>query len=209
MLLESSLTEFADDTAARTPTPGGGSVAAYIAELGAALGVMSARYTEGRKGFEQHETALASEIALLEALRGGFEELVEADAAAFETVGAAYKLPRDTDEAKAARREAIQSALMLAMDAPLRTCRATVSGLEVLEGLSAHVNPNIASDVAVGAYALGAAFRSAWVNVLVNLAGIKDEAAKQRVAAEGEQLAERARRLEDRISEVVLGGIKR
>jgi len=209
MLLDSSLHEFADDTAARTPTPGGGSVAAYVAELGVALGVMSARFTEGRKGFEPHETALASEIALLEALRGGFEELVEADAAAFETVGAAYKLPRDTDEAKAARREAIQSALMLAMDAPLRTCRAAVSGLEVLESLSGHVNPNIASDVAVGAYSLGAAFRSAWVNVLVNLAGIKDETVKERVAAEGEELSARAHRLESRISEVVLGGIKR
>ena len=209
MLLESSLTEFADDTAARTPTPGGGSVAAYIAELGAALGVMSARYTEGRKGFEQHEAALASEIALLEALRGGFEELVEADAKAFETVGAAYKLPRDTDEAKAARREAIQAALMLAMDAPLRTCRATVSGLEVLDGLSEHVNPNISSDVAVGAYALGAAFRSAWVNVVVNLAGIKDESVKERVSAEGEDLSARAHRLESRIGEVVLNGIRR
>lgn len=207
MLLDTTLADFAAETAARTPTPGGGSVAAYIADLGAALGVMSARFTQGRKGFEQHEVALASEVALLEALRGGFEELVEADAEAFTRVSAAYKLPRDTDEAKATRREAVQAALIVAMDTPLRTCRAAVSVLEVLEGLSAHVNPNIASDVAVGAYAIGAAYRSAWVNVLINLAGIKDESLKERVAAEGEELSARAHKLESRISEVVLGGI--
>jgi formiminotetrahydrofolate cyclodeaminase len=209
MLRDRTLAEFSDETAARTPTPGGGSVAACIAELGSALGLMSARFTEGRKGFEQHEQALAAEISQLEALRGDFADLVEEDAAAFSKVSAAYKLLRDTDEAKTARRAAIQSALIEAMDAPLRTCRAAVSGLVVLDSVSTHVNPNIASDVVVGAYALGAAFRSAWVNVLVNLSDIKDESVKERVHTEGEGLTRQAQELEARIHEVVVGAIGR
>jgi formiminotetrahydrofolate cyclodeaminase len=78
----------------------------------------------------------------------------------------------------------------------------------VLDSLSRHVNANLASDVAVGAYALGAAFRGAWVNVLINLAGLKDEVLRARVLADGEDLGARAHDLEERVSATILQGIK-
>ncbi|MHC5212317.1 MAG: cyclodeaminase/cyclohydrolase family protein [Planctomycetota bacterium] len=198
-----TLSDFADETAARTPTPGGGAVCAYVAQLGAALGAMAARFTEGRKGFEAHGKALAAEIALLDALRGGFAELVDADARAYGQVTAAYGLPKETDEDKAARRAAIQGALVEAMETPLSACRAAISGLEVLTGLDDHVNQNLASDVAVGAHALACAWRGAWVNVLVNLRGIRDEALREKTLAEGREMAARVEALESEVA----GGI--
>jgi glutamate formiminotransferase/formiminotetrahydrofolate cyclodeaminase len=205
MLIDMTLSDFADEMAARTPTPGGGSACAYVAQLGAALGAMAARFTEGRKGFEPHAKALASEIALLDALRGGFAELVDADARAYEKVTAAFGMAKESDEEKAARRAAIQAALVEAMETPLSACRAAVSGLEVLAGLDDHVNPNLASDVAVGAHALSCAWRGAWVNVLVNLRGIRDEALREKTLAEGREMLSRVQALEAEVA----GGITR
>jgi glutamate formiminotransferase/formiminotetrahydrofolate cyclodeaminase len=198
-----SLAEFADRTAAKEPTPGGGSVAAYIGTVGAALGVMAARFTEGRKGFEEHGEALAREIDALETLRGRLTELVEADAEAYSTVTGAYKLPKSTDEEKAARKVAIQEGLEVALQPPLRTCRAAVEGLEVLSGLAKHSNKNLISDVAVAAFALGATYRSAWINVLINLSGLKDADKKNAIVAEGASLEARSRALEAEVG----GGI--
>jgi glutamate formiminotransferase/formiminotetrahydrofolate cyclodeaminase len=202
-LTQLSLAAFADRTAAKEPTPGGGSVAAYIGTVGAALGIMAARFTEGRKGFEEHEGALAREIAALETLRGRLIELVEADAAAYSTVTGAYKLPKGTPEEKEARKLAIQSGLAVALDPPLQTCRAAVEGLEVLSSLAEHSNPNLISDVAVAAFALGATYRSAWINVLINLSGLKDAERKASIVGEGADLEARCKALEAQVG----GGI--
>lgn len=208
MLTHQTLTDFAERAAAREPTPGGGSVSAYLGALGAALGAMAARFTEGRKGFEEHTETLAAEIARLDQLRARLLELVDEDATAFGTVTAAYGLPKGTDDEKAARRAAIQAALVAAMQPPLAACRTAVEGLEVLDSLRGHVNGHLASDVAVGAYALAAGFRGASINVLVNLAGIKDPAVRESVSTEGAQLAERASRLEADISQAVVSGLQ-
>jgi formiminotetrahydrofolate cyclodeaminase len=83
-----------------------------------------------------------------------------------------------------------------------------VAGLEQLETLGAHVNPNLASDVAVGAHALGAAFRGAWVNVLVNLASLRDAARKRAVLDEGLALLERADALEARVAGPIVARLR-
>jgi len=204
MRSDMTLVEFCHRTAARMPTPGGGSVAAYVASLGAALGMMTARFTEGRKGFEEHAATLAAEIDRLETTRGRMLELMESDAAAYEAVTAAYRLPKATDAEKATRREAIQSSLRGAMDVPLQACREVVGALEVLDSLRHHANPNLVSDVAVGAYALGAAFRSAWINVLINLGSLPDDDLRARVAAEGAELSARVDALETEVGSAIV-----
>ena len=208
MLSDLSLLQFSAQTAAKSPTPGGGSVAAYLGALGAGLGAMAARFTEGRKGFEPHVAALATEIAALDGLRAQLERLVDADSASYDRVTAAYGLPKGSEAEKAARAQAIQEALREAMQTPLGTCRLALQALELLESLGGHVNPNLASDVAVGAYALGAGFRGAWVNVLINLSGLKDEALRAQVLAEGEALAARARQLEERVAGGIVRGLR-
>lgn len=204
MFIDQTLAGFAGATAARAPTPGGGSVSAYLGALGAALGAMAARYTEGRKGFEAHAGALAQEIARLDALRGELTALVDEDARVYERVTAAYALPKTSEGEIAARQAAVQDALAAAMDVPLRIGRVAVAGLETLESVGAHVNPNLASDVAVGAHALAAAFRGAWVNVLVNLAGLRDETRKRSVLDEGRALRARCEALESRVADPII-----
>jgi glutamate formiminotransferase/formiminotetrahydrofolate cyclodeaminase len=199
MLIDLTLTQFAEQTAARTPTPGGGSVAAYVGALGAALGSMAASFTQGRKGFEAHEPALAAEIGQLHSLRARLVALVDEDARSYDKVTSAFSLPKASEAEKAARKSAIEAATREAMQTPLGTCRLAVEALDVLDGLAGHVNPNLASDVAVGAGALGACYRGAWVNVLINLSGLKDEALRSTVLAEGETLGARARQVEERV----------
>src|SRR5262245_28332423 len=103
MLADLSLRDFAAAVAAKTSTPGGGSVAAYASTLGSALGAMAARYSEGKPS----EDASAA----LDGLRARFLSLVDRDTEAYSKVSAAYKLPKSTDAEKAVRRKAIQSAL--------------------------------------------------------------------------------------------------
>jgi len=207
MLTDLTLTQFADQTAARNPTPGGGSVAAYIGALGAALGAMAAGFTQGRKGFEAHEVTLAAEIAKLATLRARLVALVDADAVSYDKVTSAFGLPKASEAEKSARKAAIEIALNDAMQTPLVTCRLAVEALDVLDGLAGHVNSNLASDVAVGAGALGACYRGAWVNVLINLAGLKDEMLRARVLAEGEALSARARQIEERVTSSIVRGL--
>ncbi len=208
MLVDESLTRFAAAAAAQQPTPGGGSISAYIGVLGTAMGAMAARYSEGRKDLVEHADALTAEIGRLDELRAELGALVDADAAAYAGLNEAFKLPKGDDVEKAARRAAIQAGLAAALDPPLRMCRAAVAGLEVLDALRKHCNPNLASDVAVGAYALAAAFRGASVNVLVNLKSIKDDDLRARVSDEGGALAERALRLEGDISAAVIESLQ-
>ncbi len=207
MLSKLALEEFSQRTAAKEPTPGGGSVAAYMGTVGAALGAMAARFTQGRKGFEPHESLLAQEIHELDSLREELLGLVDADAAAYSTVTGAYKLPKATPEQKQERLAAIQVALDVALQPPLQICRAAVRGLEVLSRLAEHTNPNLISDVAVGAFALAATYRSAWINVLINLSGLRDEARKRELMEEGASLSERCSRLEELVGAGITGNL--
>ena len=149
MLIDDSLAAFAEATAQRTSTPGGGAVAAYLGALGAALGAMASRFTVGRDDFADREPALKAAIEELDRLRHELVGLVDADAEAFGAVTAAYGLPRGSDDEKAARREAIQAALVGAMEVPLRTCRTAIAALDVLDELRSGVTKHLASDVAV------------------------------------------------------------
>ena len=122
-------------------------------------------------------------------------------------MGEAYALPKSTPDEKAARKAAIQRALAASMDVPLITCRTAVEGLALLDALRGHCNPQLVSDVAVGAYALGAAFRGAWVNVLINLRLLTDEGLVSRVSSEGRDLSARAREFEDRIGATIVADL--
>ena len=172
--VDRSLLAFADACAARTPTPGGGAAAALFAGVGAALGEMAARFTIGKKGFEEHEEALETARGALEEARGALLPLVDEDCAAYDQVTAAFKLPKETDEEKAARREAIQAATAAAMASPLGGMRRCAAALEAIAGVAAKVNPNLASDAGVCALALHAGLEGLAMNVRINASSLKD-----------------------------------
>ena len=191
MLVDLTLRDFVTAVAAKTSTPGGGSVAAYASTLGAALGAMAARYSEGGVS----EAAAAA----LDGLRARFLLLVDRDTDAYSKVSAAYGLPKKTDDEKAARRAAIQAALVEAANIPLEGMRAAVEALRALEPLSGACNKNLASDLAGGALLLRAGLEGCGWNVRINAAGLSDPTRREALEtedgslrAEGARLAESA-----------------
>src|SRR4029078_76798 len=165
---------FAELVAAATPTPGGGSVAAYCGVLAASLGQMVCNLTIGKPKYAAAEPRLREVKTELEQLSARLRELIGEDAASFEAVLLAYRLPKETDDQKAERAEQIQIATRGAVDVPLETAQRGYQVLMLLRELADIGNPNALSDVAVGAQLANVAVNGASYNVSVNLDSIDD-----------------------------------
>ena len=157
----------------RTPTPGGGAAAAMSAATSAALIGMVTNYTTGAR-YADREARMAELNAESAYLAADAIGLAAADEEAFGAVGAAYQLPKDSDEEKATRREAIQRALVGAAVPPARTGRLALRLVEIAAELVESGNPNVISDVAVAASLARAALEAAVVNVEINRSQIRD-----------------------------------
>jgi len=193
--LEESLKTYSDALASGGPTPGGGSAAALVGALGAALNSMVANFTVGREKFAAVDAQARDLLAESEHLRADLERLTQADTEAYAQVSAAYKMPRDTDEEKAARQDAIQEALKAAAQVPMEAVRACHRVLEIANELLAVGNPNLITDVGVAARFALAALECATLNAEINLIHIKDRSyveasldSMKPLLAEGERL---------------------
>ncbi len=164
------LSSFSDPT----PTPGGGSASALAAALGLSLVAMVAQMGRTRAGSDEDRVALDHAKAALLPLRDHVSALVEDDAKAYDAVVAAYRLPKATDEEKATRKVAVQSALRGAAEVPLDLMRACQAGLTATIDVARHGNPSASSDVGVALELLGAGLRGAALNVHANLGSIDD-----------------------------------
>lgn len=168
-LIDRSLRAFSDDLASDRPVPGGGSAAAYAGALGAALCAMVVRIT-AKKSRED----LAARIEELEGLHADFLRLVDDDTAAFARVAEAMKLPRATDEEKAARKQRMQTGLLGAARVPLELAKTARRLLNACEQTMAVASSATVSDVGVGALMAETALRGAALNVMINLAALED-----------------------------------
>ncbi len=204
MHAQSSLHDLCAALAQKSPVPGGGAVAAALGALGAAVGAMAGRYSEGRKDLAAHAASIADEIARLDALRVRLLALVDEDAAVYAQVAQAYALPKGDEQAARSRAAAIETALRAAAVPPREMQRLAVEGLATLQSLSTHCNRNLASDVLVGAQALHAAAQAARVNVLINLASLKDAEHVRTLRAEDGRLVEAAARHAHAIESTIL-----
>ncbi len=174
-LVAETVREYTQRLASNQPTPGGGSAAAVVGALAVASAAMAANFTVGRKKFADVQADVDRILALLDDQQQALLDLADADADAYSKVGAAYGMPRDTDAEKEARQQAIQEALMAAAEVPMGVVEACAAVIAVLPELADKCNPNLISDVGVGAELGLAALRAAQLNVEVNLAFIKDE----------------------------------
>ncbi len=174
MIKDTSIEAFLDELASSAPTPGGGSVAAIMGAMGAALVAMVCNLTVGKKNHEAVSGAMTQALAEAEALRARLLELVEADVAAFGQVMAAYGLPKASDEQQQVRSAAIQVALKGATDVPLECARACSEVIRVCRAVAEQGNRNVISDAGVAVAAAQAALRSAALNVYVNTGVIRD-----------------------------------
>jgi len=175
MYIDEPLKKYLDEAASGASTPGGGSVAALAGALGAALTSMVCNFTVGKKKYKDVEAEVAQILSEAEELRGKLLELMVEDTQVYGQVSTAYGMPRDTPEEKEARSEAIQSALKVAMGAPLEAAICCHRILKLNEPLVEKGNQNLISDVGVAVLLAESAMRSAILNVEINLSYIKDE----------------------------------
>ena len=203
MYLDGSIKEYLDDSASGKSAPGGGSVSALAGALGAAMASMASNFTVGKKKFADVEDRVKEILALCEAKRGKLLELMDADVSEYSKVTAAYGMPRETDEEKAARKAAIQEALKAAMALPLEAFRACNEVIQSLKNLVDIANPNLVSDVGVAAMLCGAGLDGAKLNVEINLAFLKDEELVGKVREEIDSTAFLAKQVQAEVVEKV------
>jgi formiminotetrahydrofolate cyclodeaminase len=199
--------DYIEEAASNAPTPGGGSVSALAAALGTTMASMAANFTVGKKKFADVEAQVKELLGELGAERAKLLDATQRDTEAYAGVGAAYGMPKGTDEEKAARKAAIQKALVGAMAPPLEALRSSVEALRATRGLLDIANPNLITDVGVAAILLEAAARGAQLNVAINLKSIKDDELVEKTRAEVATALEEARRLEREVAEGVEAAI--
>ncbi len=200
---DAGIGEFVARVAAPDPAPGGGSVAALAGSLAAALGEMVSGLTEGRKKYEAVQESVRAARTALSQARQELERLVQDDADAYRAVVAALRLPKDSDQQKRARADALEAATRLATETPLRTVRLAAAVLERLELLVRIGNPNARSDAAAGAQLAFAALKAGQYNVLINLDGLKDAAFAEGSRTEARRLALEAQAVLARVDAVM------
>ena len=174
-LVEQRLIDFVAATASKEPTPGGGAIAALTAATGAALAEMVANLTVGKKGYEAVQPEMEELQAKAEAIRKRMLELSQADADVFNIFMNALGLPKNTDEEKAARTAAIQQAYKDAAMVPFEIGELANQIFDLAELASRKGNQNLITDGIIAAINARAAVKSAFLNVRINLSGIKDE----------------------------------
>ena len=181
MLKDLNVTGFLDALSSADPTPGGGSAAALVGATGAALLAMVAGMPKSRTNAAEERSALDSAHPQLMAHQATLVELIDRDASAYDLVIAAFRLPKATDDEKAARRAAVQKATQIATEVPLDTIRACVDAMRAGRAVAAHGNQNAASDAKVGYRLLMAAAQGAQDNVEINLGGLTDTEVQARI----------------------------
>lgn len=170
---DETIAGFLTRLAARSAAPGGGAAGALHAAQAAALLAMVARFSDGPR----HDAEVVGRVrAAADGLADEALELAEADEAAFGKVASAYRLPKNTDEQKTARSEAIAEALAGASGPPADLMAAAVRLAGLAEDLLPAANRSVISDIAAAAAAISAAAVTARVNIEVNLGGITDQA---------------------------------
>ena len=174
-LVEQRVIDFVAATASKEPTPGGGAIAALTAATGAALAEMVANLTFGKKGYEAVQTEMEVLQAKAEEIRNRMLELSQADADVFNIFMNALGLPKNTDEEKAARTAAIQQAYKDAAMVPFEIGELANQIFDLAELASRKGNQNLITDGIIAAINARAAVKSSFLNVRINLSGIKDE----------------------------------
>jgi glutamate formiminotransferase len=189
-LVKMDLRQFCNETLSDSPAPGGGSVAALMGALGVSLGGMVANLSADKRGWEDKLQLFSDWAVKAQQLKDELLFLVDEDTAAFNKVMAAFGLPKESSEEKAARSAAIQSANEYAAEIPLRVMETASRAYPLLADMADKGNPASISDVGVGSLAVRACIDGAAMNVRINLVGLKDEAIKASLREKFQRIAD-------------------
>jgi glutamate formiminotransferase/formiminotetrahydrofolate cyclodeaminase len=195
--------QFVDETASESVAPGGGSTAALVGALGAALGTMVANLSSHKRGWDARWGEFSEWAERGQRIKEQLVHLIDDDTRAFNRVIVAAGMAKTSEEEKAARTDALEAANLGALEVPWQVMRTARASFELLEAMAKEGNPASASDAGVGALCARAAIRGAWLNVRTNAQAIKNKEAIQAILTEGARIQAESERLETAILEVV------
>ncbi len=202
-LISMSLSDFADETASESPAPGGGSVAAYVGALGISLGTMVANLSSHKKGWDERWEEFSNWAEKGQQYKNELVKSVDADTKAFNQIMHAFALPKSTDEEKAVRKKAIQTATKTAIEIPFSVMQNAYASMEVIKAMVEKGNPNSVTDAGVGALCARAAVIGAFMNVRINASGYEDKNFVNDIIAKGKKIEGDAIEKEKEILKIV------
>ena len=191
-LIDMQVREYLEVLKSDAPAPGGGSVSALAGAQGVGLFMMVADLTTGKEKYADYQEVCKEAKEKGAAL---YEELVasvDRDTDAFNLIADAFKMPKETEEEKAARRKAIADGTLVATQVPFRTMQLGYEGLNIARKMIGKSNPNAASDLGVAILNLTACIKGAWLNVKINLPGVNDEEKAKFYTEEGQKMYDEA-----------------
>ncbi len=203
MYIDKSLRSFIDNTARGTPTPGGGSVAALVGSLGAALLCMVGNFTLGKPKYKSVEKDVKEDLAEADKLKESLFVLIREDMEAYEKFSRASQMPKDTPLMREKRKQVLQKTLKEAAEVPWHISQACLQVIELAEKLLPKGNPNLITDVGVGVLLAEAALKSAVLNVKINLSFIKEEEYKNRRSKALEDILSQASQKKDGVLKAI------
>lgn len=202
-LIDLTVKDFSEETSRESPAPGGGTIAAYMGALGAALGTMVANLSSHKAGWDARWEEFSNWADKGQQIQAELLVLVDEDTEAFNRIMDAFGLPKGTDEEKALRSAAIQEATLFATQVPLHTMQASFKVFELCKAMAEEGNPNSVSDAGVGILAARAAVLGAGLNVKINASGLKDRETADKLVAEANELIQKANDAEAEIMKIV------
>ena len=203
MLVKLPVEEFSRVLGSNSPAPGGGSVAALSGALGANLVSMVCSLSIGKKDFESFDNELAEALKLARTLSEGLLKRVDLDTEAFNSVMAAFKMTKQTEEEKKSRTEAIQAGFKEAVQSPLGIARECLDVLRLANKLLGKSNTNALSDLGVASLQAYAGLEGAIMNVKINIPSIKDTNFVSETSLEVSALLEEGTRVGNNIYQYV------
>ena len=202
-LVNLSVEAFANETSRESPAPGGGTIAAYMGALGAALGTMVANLSSHKAGWDERCPEFSQWAERGQILKDNLLHLVDEDTEAFNEIMAAFAMPKLTEQDKALRSQAIQNATLHAAEVPLQTMKASMEVFDLCRAMAAEGNPASVSDAGVGALAARAAVLGAGLNVKINAGSLKDRSSADALIAEADRLIGDANKAEQEVLAIV------
>lgn len=191
-LIDLSVRRFVEETASESVAPGGGSVAANLGALGAALGTMVANLSSHKRGWDNRWEEFSDWADQGKACHDELLTLIDRDTDAFNDIMAAFGLPKGSVEEKVARDDAVQAATRQAIEIPLRVMEVSLASMDVIAAMAEIGNPASASDAGVGALCARSAVLGAYLNVRINVPSLTDEAVAAAYLERGRDLQEQA-----------------
>ena len=202
-LVSMDLSGFAHETASESPAPGGGSIAAYMGYLGAALATMVANLSAHKRGWDDRWEEFSDWAVKGQYYVDTLLKMVDEDTHAFNKIMDAFGLPKGSEEEKIVRNKAIQDATRYAIEIPFKIMTLAYDSMEVIAAMAESGNPNSVTDAGVAALAARSSVIGAYLNVKINTADLDDKAFSQDILSKGQDLVDKASEMENQILEIV------